>query len=221
MVIQIAKAQISYGDNLPILKDINLTVNKNDWIIILGVSGTGKTSLLNMVGGLLRPDAGDVVVGGRNLQALKSEEMQEYRRNTIGFIYQDFKLFEQYTVLENVMLPRLPYDSRKKLEKQAIQLLESVGLSHRLSHLPAELSGGEKQRVAIARALIGSPEILLCDEPTGNLDSESTKTVMNILQKLHTVGLTILLITHDDSLSPYGNRILTTGDGTIVELEDQ
>ncbi|WP_233505369.1 ABC transporter ATP-binding protein [Sporosarcina sp. BI001-red] len=221
MMIQIAEARISYGDSPAILKDVNLTVNKNDWITILGVSGTGKTSLLNIIGGLLRPTAGEVEVEGRNLQALTREEMQEYRRNKIGFVYQDFKLFDQYTVLENVMLPQLPYDSHKKLEKQAIQLLEQVGLSHRLSHLPAELSGGEKQRVAIARALIGCPEILLCDEPTGNLDNESTKTVMRILQELHKGGLTILLITHDNSLASYGNRIVTTGDGTIVELDGE
>ncbi|REB07330.1 ABC transporter ATP-binding protein [Sporosarcina sp. BI001-red] len=220
-MIQIAEARISYGDSPAILKDVNLTVNKNDWITILGVSGTGKTSLLNIIGGLLRPTAGEVEVEGRNLQALTREEMQEYRRNKIGFVYQDFKLFDQYTVLENVMLPQLPYDSHKKLEKQAIQLLEQVGLSHRLSHLPAELSGGEKQRVAIARALIGCPEILLCDEPTGNLDNESTKTVMRILQELHKGGLTILLITHDNSLASYGNRIVTTGDGTIVELDGE
>ncbi|MFD2046640.1 ABC transporter ATP-binding protein [Ornithinibacillus salinisoli] len=199
------------------LNKITLNVDQNDWVTVLGASGSGKTTLLNIIGGILSPSSGIIQIDAVNLNDMEKADIQEYRRNKIGFIYQDFKLFNQYTVLENVMIPQLPYVKRKIIEDNGKSLLENVGLSHRINHFPTELSGGEKQRVAIARALLNNPDILLCDEPTGNLDSKNTEKIMQIIQKLHKTGITVIFVTHDNSLVENGNRILTMQDGMIKE----
>ncbi|WP_047982327.1 ABC transporter ATP-binding protein [Ornithinibacillus contaminans] len=218
-MINIQNLGKSFGVN-PVttaLNNIDLHVNKNDWVTVLGTSGSGKTTLLNIIGGVLKPSSGFVKIDGTTLNKMDATNLQEYRRNKIGFIYQDFKLFNQYTVLENVMVPQLPYGERKEVEKKATQLIEDVGLTHRISHFPQELSGGEKQRVAIARALLNNPDILLCDEPTGNLDSTNTDNIMRFIQNLHKTGITIIFVTHDETLVKYSNRILTLQDGMVKE----
>jgi putative ABC transport system ATP-binding protein len=218
-MIQLQDVVMTYGHQpvKPTLDHVTLEVNRNDWITILGTSGSGKTTFLNIIGGIVRPSSGTVHVDGVDLNETTMTEMQEFRRNKIGFIYQDFKLFNQFTVLENVMIPQIPYTKRNKLEEKAKQLLEDVGLSHRITYLPTQLSGGEKQRVAIARAFLSNPEILLCDEPTGNLDSESTANIMQLIQSFHQTGITIIFVTHDNSLVQYGNRVLTIQDGMVKE----
>lgn len=201
-----------------VLNNVTLGVEKKDWINVLGASGSGKTTLLNIIGGILKPTDGIVQIDNVSIDKMEQKKLQEFRRNKIGFIYQDFKLFNQYTVLENVMVPQLPYEDRKVLEEKAKHLLKEVGLSHRVNHFPQQLSGGEKQRVAIARALLNNPDILLCDEPTGNLDSKNTENIMQLLQTFHKKGITILFVTHDESLAAYSNRLITIRDGQIKEL---
>lgn len=201
-----------------VLNKVTLSVEKNDWMNVFGASGSGKTTLLNIIGGLLKPTEGIVQIDQVHLNELDMKKLQAYRRNKIGFIYQDFKLFNQYTVLENVMVPQLPYEDRKKLENRAMHLLEEVGLSYRVHHFPSELSGGEKQRAPIARALLNNPDILLCDEPTGNLDSKNTENIMQLLQTFHERGITILLVTHDEKLVSYSNRLITIQDGQIKKF---
>lgn len=219
-MIHLQDIAMQYGTNpvTTVLNKVTLSVAENDWINVLGASGSGKTTLLNIIGGVLKPTEGIVQIDNVNLNKMEQKKIQEFRRNKIGFIYQDFKLFNQYTVLENVMVPQLPYEERKTLEEKAKHLLEEVGLSHRVNHFPAELSGGEKQRAAIARALLNNPDILLCDEPTGNLDSQNTENIMQLLQTFHERGITILFVTHDESLAPYSNRLITIRDGQIKEL---
>ncbi|MEN2467923.1 ABC transporter ATP-binding protein [Ornithinibacillus sp. JPR2-1] len=180
-MIKLQDIVMNFGENTitTALKNITLEIARNDWITVLGASGSGKTTLLNIIGGILKPTSGIVQIDGANLNDMSRANIQEYRRKKIGFVYQDYKLFNQYTVIENVMVPQLPYGKRNEIEEKARHHLEEVGLNHRMNHFPKELSGGEKQRVAIARTLLMEPEILLCDEPTGNLDRKNTENVMN------------------------------------------
>jgi len=199
------------------LDSVTLTVEKGKWINILGPSGSGKTTLLNVVGGLLSLSSGTLEVDGEDISQLKGDDLQSYRREKIGYVFQDYRLFDQFTVLENVILPQLPYESRKKIEEKAKTLLEQLQMSHRINALPRELSGGEKQRTAIARALLHEPSILLCDEPTGNLDAENRERILQILKDLHEQGMTILLVTHDMEVTKWGDEILYIRDGRIQE----
>ncbi len=199
------------------LDNVTLIVEKGKWINILGPSGSGKTTLLNVVGGLLSLSSGTLEVDGEDISQLKGDDLQSYRREKIGYVFQDYRLFDQFTVLENVILPQLPYESRKKIEEKAKTLLEQLQMSHRINALPRELSGGEKQRTAIARALLHEPSILLCDEPTGNLDAENRERILQILKDLHEQGMTILLVTHDMEVTKWGDEILYIRDGRIQE----
>jgi putative ABC transport system ATP-binding protein len=199
------------------LDNVTLSVEKGKWINILGPSGSGKTTLLNVVGGLLSLSSGTLEVDGEDISQLKGDDLQSYRREKIGYVFQDYRLFDQFTVLENVILPQLPYEPRKKIEEKAKTLLEQLQMSHRINALPRELSGGEKQRTAIARALLHEPSILLCDEPTGNLDAENRERILQILKDLHDQGMTILLVTHDVEVTKWGDEILYIRDGRIQE----
>ena len=199
------------------LDNVTLIVEKGKWINILGPSGSGKTTLLNVVGGLLSLSSGTLEVDGEDISQLKGDDLQSYRREKIGYVFQDYRLFDQFTVLENVILPQLPYEPRKKIEEKAKTLLEQLQMSHRINALPRELSGGEKQRTAIARALLHEPSILLCDEPTGNLDAENRERILQILKDLHDQGMTILLVTHDVEVTKWGDEILYIRDGRIQE----
>lgn len=216
-LITLKNIDMIYENDTTVLKNLNLTVEKNDWITVLGASGSGKSTLLNMISGFLQPSTGSIEVDGIDLSKMTVDEMQAYRRNEVAVVYQDFKLFDQFSVLENVLLPQLPYAKREVIEKKAKELLERVGLGHRLTHFPTELSGGEKQRVAIARAFLSDPSVLLCDEPTGNLDGQTSEKIMKLIQDLHETGVTLLLVTHDQELVKYGNRVVTIEGGAVEE----
>jgi putative ABC transport system ATP-binding protein len=199
------------------LDEVNLIVKKGEFVAIMGPSGSGKSSLLNVIGLLDRPTHGTYSLSGRIVSRLRPNRLARARRDHIGFIFQSFNLLPRLSALENVALP-LAYRGvglTKRL-KQASRALEEVGLSEREYFLPKNLSGGEAQRVAIARALVGSPSLIIADEPTGNLDSSSSTVVMELLAELHATGSTILMVTHNPELTRYATRVLYVSDGEIV-----
>lgn len=198
------------GENsLVVLSDFNETIEKGELIAIVGPSGAGKSTLLHIAGGLDAPSGGEVFFEGRSIYSLKEADLNGYRGNSVGFVFQSHYLLDDFTALENVMLPKLILGGDKKsTEKEARALIESVGLSDRLSHFPSELSGGEQQRIAVARALINNPKILLADEPTGNLDRGSSDAVMDILISLSEKGVSVVIVTHDEALSSRCRRLI-------------
>lgn len=198
------------------LDGINLTVEQGEFVAIIGQSGSGKSTLMNMIGCLDIPTSGTYFLNGKNVEKLKDDQLSEIRNEEIGFIFQGFNLISNLTAIENVELPliyrRVPAAQRHKLSKEA---LVKVGLEHRMDHRPNQMSGGQQQRVAIARALAAAPPVILADEPTGNLDSKSSKEIMNILRSLHSEGRTVILITHDDGIASTAERIIRIMDGKI------
>jgi putative ABC transport system ATP-binding protein len=204
-----------YDNNTRALNGIDLLVRKGEWVSIMGPSGSGKTTLLNIIGGLDKPSKGLVRISGTEITGLNSKELTRFRRENIGFIFQQFHLVPYLTALENVLLAQ--YFHSIVVEKEAIEALERVGLKHRLTHLPTQMSGGEQQRVAVARALANEPDILLADEPTGNLDQKNGKMVLDLLQSLNDEGNTILMITHDLKIAKRGERIIKLIDGKIFK----
>ena len=208
-VKNLSKTYKTTAGDLPILKDIDFTLEEGEWLTIVGRSGSGKTTLLQCVAGLLPADDGsEIQFNDLIINNAKDEKLQKFRRETLGFVYQDYKLFDQFNCELNVMLPLLPFEDKEKLKVKAHQLLGKVGLSDRVNHFPAQLSGGEKQRVAIARSLINDPEILICDEPTGNLDAKSRDDVINLLVELNKDGTSVILVTHDQELMDIGEKII-------------
>jgi putative ABC transport system ATP-binding protein len=200
------------------LHDISIQVRKGESIAITGPSGSGKTTLLNLIGGLDRPTTGDVWVLGTRLNGASERELTRFRADSIGIVFQDPYLLPGLTALENVIAARLPWASWKKLEPDARELLEAVGLASRIDFPPSRLSGGEKQRVGIARALLGRPPILLADEPSGNLDLRSTEEVLDLLGDLRTsFGLTMVTATHDPAVAASTDRILRLVGGSLVD----
>jgi putative ABC transport system ATP-binding protein len=201
------------------LGDINLKIQKGQVVSIVGPSGSGKSTLLNLIGGLDRPTSGQITIEGENLADLTDDDLTRVRRNKIGFVFQFFNLLPTLNCLENVALPlHLRSWPRKKIEERAQELLELVQLGHRLDHLPDELSGGERQRVAIARALSVYPPILLADEPTGNLDTQTGQDILKLIDDLHSrLGSTILIVTHDLEVANRCSRTVSLRDGHIVE----
>lgn len=198
---------------------INLRIPPGEFVSLLGASGSGKSSLLNLLAGLDSPTSGSVVAGDRDLARLSREELAKYRRHTIGMVFQSFNLIPSMTVLENVELPlRFAEVERAKRGALAASALEKVGLVGRLQHRPVELSGGEQQRVALARALINQPGILLADEPTGNLDSHTGTEVMELLRQLNrSLQMTVVLVTHERDLAErYAGRLISLADGKVV-----
>lgn len=201
-------------DTAHALRGVDVTVDKGQWLNIVGPSGSGKSTLLNIIGGLDNPTGGEVIINSTNINGLTDDEMARFRREKIGFIFQQSHLIPYLNAVENVMLAQ--YFHSMADEKETSEALTRVGLGHRLNHRPSQLSGGEQQRVCIARALINSPELLLADEPTGNLDRENTKVILELLKKLHSEEhFTIILVTHDPFVSQWGQRILTMEDGKI------
>ena len=199
------------------LNGVNFSINEGEFCAIVGTSGSGKSTLLNMLAGLEKPTKGEVIINGEHMEKLKEDQLVSFRRDHVGFIFQSFHLINSLNVTDNVELPllyrRVGSSERKRL---AQEVLEKVGLSHRMRHFPTQLSGGQCQRVAIARAIIGNPEIILADEPTGALDSRTGREVMLFLQKLNAEGNTIILITHDNSIAAKAKRIIRITDGRIV-----
>lgn len=200
------------------LNGVNIAVPQGQFIAIMGPSGSGKSTLLYLLGGLDRPTMGDILVAGRYLNTLGSEGLADFRRATVGFIFQAFHLVPTLTALENVALPiQFARKPRYNPEKRAKELLDMLGLSDRMRHRPSELSGGQQQRVAIARALANNPPLLLADEPTGNLDTESGKMVMDALRQIRSdAGTTVVIVTHDPNIASTADRVLTLIDGVIV-----
>ena len=202
---------------LHVLKGIDLDIERGEFVSIMGASGSGKSTLLNILGILDNYDTGEYRLNDVLIKDLSETRAAEYRNKMIGFIFQSFNLISFKTAVENVELP-LFYQgvSRKKRHELAMEYLEKLGLKQWANHYPNEMSGGQKQRVAIARALITKPEIILADEPTGNLDSKSTIEIMNILKDLHESGRTVIIITHDDEIANQVDRVVRIMDGKIV-----
>jgi putative ABC transport system ATP-binding protein len=201
---------------LKVLRDIELAINNGDYVAIMGPSGSGKSTLLNMIGCLDRPTSGDYWLGGQNVSLLDDDQLSLIRGARIGFIFQSFNLINQLNVVENIEVPMYYQGcSEHQSAERAIQLAEMVGLADRLDHRPSELSGGQQQRVAIARALANDPLIILADEPTGNLDSESGLEILKILTDLHKQGKTLIVVTHDEGIAENADRLVQIFDGRI------
>jgi ABC-type lipoprotein export system ATPase subunit len=211
-----------FGDATTVaLDEVNLTVEPGEFVAVMGPSGSGKSTLMNLIGLLDRPTHGNYNLNGRAVARLRPNQRSKVRRDKIGFIFQSFNLIPRLSAIENVALP-LAYRgmSQSRRLKQASVLLERVGLQDREYYQPHQLSGGQTQQVAIARALVASPDIIIADEPTGNLDSASSRLVMEILSEIHSSGHTILMVTHNPELTRYANRVVYMQDGSIVHDEN-
>lgn len=200
------------------LDGVSITIDEGEFVAIIGQSGSGKSTLMNMLGLLDTPTSGEYYINGRLVDDLTDDQMSVIRNEQIGFIFQGFNLISSLTALENVELP-LVYRGMKKDERREISkaALERVGLGPRMNHLPAEMSGGQQQRVAVARAIAARPPVILADEPTGNLDTKSTKEVMAILHELKDEGRTVIVITHDNEIAEEAERVIRVRDGKVVE----
>ncbi|MBD5298599.1 MAG: ABC transporter ATP-binding protein [Bacteroides sp.] len=216
-MIEICNVTKSYGP-LTVLHDVSLVIPEGKIMAIVGPSGAGKTTLLQIAGTLDRPDSGEVRFDGRDLFSLKDRKLSEFRNRNIGFVFQFHQLLPEFSALENVAMPALiAGKSRSAAFDEARALLDRLGLSHRLSHKPAELSGGEKQRTAIARALINSPRIVFADEPTGSLDSANRKEIQQTITRLREeLGQTFVVVTHDRHMADTADTVVEMADGKIV-----
>ncbi len=202
------------------LRDINLHIDEGDLVAIVGTSGSGKTTLLNLIGGLDRDYTGQVLIDGQDLGKLSDRALSDLRNRKIGFVFQQFSLLDHCSALDNVALPanfaRGPVNFANP-KQRAIETLKAVGLEHKLNAFPGSLSGGQKQRVAIARALLFKPKLLLCDEPTGSLDTQTGQQIINIFQELNREGYTIVIITHEARVSAAAHRVIRIEDGHLVD----
>lgn len=206
-----------FGKNdLEALKSINFTVEVGEYIAIMGESGSGKTTLLNILALLDRPTSGKVILMGKDLQEIKDNEMAKFRRENLGFVFQDFNLLDNFTVKENILLPLVLSDEKiSVMEEKLLKIAKKLNISDLLNKYPYEISGGQKQRTAIARALISEPKILLADEPTGALDSNSTRELLKVFKDLNQDGETILMVTHSIMAASEAKRVLFIKDGEI------
>ena len=203
-------------EKLHVLKDVSLTVEKGEFLAILGPSGSGKSTLMNMIGCMDIPDSGEYYLDGDAIHEKRDKELNKVRNREIGFIFQGFNLIANLTALENVELPLIYRGiDRKTRRKLAVESLKKVGLEKRMDHKPNEMSGGQQQRVAIARAIAARPPVILADEPTGNLDSASSREIMEILKGMHRSGETLILITHDNGIAAQARRVVRIMDGKI------
>lgn len=200
------------------LRGVDLSIKKGEFVAVMGPSGCGKSTLMHIMGLLARPTDGKYLIEGRDMSSFSDDDLAAMRNQKIGFIFQSFNLLPRTSVLDNVKLPTsyTPDVNPTEVHKRALSLLETVGLSHRLENNPNQLSGGEQQRVAIARALINDPSLILADEPTGNLDSGATAEIMEILTNLHQQGSTIVMVTHENYLTEFTDRVIRMEDGRVV-----
>ncbi len=218
-VVELRKVSKLYrrgAEEIRAVNGVDLTLNRNEFVAIVGASGSGKTTLLNIIGCIDNPSAGSVIINSKDVTTMGQQQLTEVRRDFIGFVFQQFFLIPTLTACENVQVPGL-FASNKKRVERAEALLDMVGLANRINHLPSQMSGGEMQRVAIARALINSPEILLADEPTGNLDSHNAETIFDTFTRLNQNGLTIAVVTHSRDLAEATKRIVSIKDGRVKE----
>ena len=198
------------------LRSVTINIERNEYVAIMGPSGSGKSTLMNLIGCLDTPTSGSYILNGIDVSKMEDDYLAEIRNKEIGFIFQTFNLLPRYTALENVTLP-LIYAGVTKLERErvAIETLDQVGLSDRMTHKPNELSGGQRQRVAIARALVNNPSIILADEPTGNLDSKTSIDIMGLLDNIHKLGNTVIVVTHEEDIAKHAARIIRLFDGEV------
>ena len=209
------------GEPVHALDDVSLSIPRGSYTAVMGPSGSGKSTLLNLIGCLDSPTEGDIFVNGRNVTQLSQRERTRVRGEEVGFVFQTFNLMPKLTAAENVALPLVFRSvSRGERREHARELLDDVGLGDRADHRPNELSGGQRQRVAVARALANDPAIILADEPTGNLDSETGRQIMGLFQRLHDEGNTILMVTHERDIAEHAERIIHVLDGTIERIEE-
>ena len=220
-VVELEDIEKTYriGDSeIPILKGINLKIEKGEFVALMGPSGSGKSTLMNIVGCLDRPTRGRYMLRGKDVSKLGDEELARVRRVELGFIFQTFNLIGRISVLKNVEVPMILSEVPSiKRKARALELLKNVGLEHRIDFSPLRISGGERQRVAIARSLANDPEIIIADEPTGNLDLKSSDEVMAIIKNLHEEGRTIIMVTHNPEITKDCNRVIRLRDGQIME----
>lgn len=217
-ILELNSVSKIYG-NLHALSNINLSVNAGDWLSIMGPSGSGKTTMINIIGCMDTPSEGKVILDGVDISRENAASLTRIRRDKIGLIFQQFHLISYLTAVENIMVAQ--YYHSMPDEDEAMEALAKVGLQDRAKHLPAQLSGGEQQRVCIARALINSPQILLGDEPTGNLDEENEGIVVDIFRRLHDEGVTIIIVTHDPEVGDVAQRKIILEHGKVIQDIDQ
>ena len=213
----IVKTYQTGDENLTVLKSISMNVEKGEFVAILGPSGSGKSTLMNIIGGMDLWDSGEYFLDGVSIHDKKGEALTKIRNEKIGFVFQKYQLIPTYSVIQNVIMPLLVRGmSHKAAVAKAQKTIELLGLSSRVNHRPSELSGGQQQRVAVARALVGSPAILLADEPTGALDSTTGKEVIELFKELNRMGNTIVMITHDEEIANHADRVVRIVDGDIL-----
>ncbi|MDW0115487.1 ABC transporter ATP-binding protein [Sporosarcina thermotolerans] len=217
-LVSVKKSYKTGAEHTEVLKDVSIDIDKGKYVSITGPSGSGKSTLLHLIGGLEPIDEGEVWVDGQPVHKMKDNALAKLRLEKIGYVFQQFQLLSTATALENVMMPLLTMFSSAQIKKDAEEALTRVGLAHRLHHLPSRLSGGEQQRVAIARALVTKPEIILADEPTGNLDSETGMAIIDLIEKVHEEdGVTVVLITHDPDLAKRAVETIHVLDGKVEQ----
>ncbi len=201
---------------LPVLKGIDLTIMQSEYVALMGPSGSGKSTLMNIIGCLDSPTGGTYILNGKDVSNMEDDELADVRNVEIGFVFQQFNLLPRLTAWENVAMPLIYAGvNRKDREERARAILDKVGLSDRAHHKPNELSGGQSQRVAIARALVNNPSIILADEPTGNLDTKTSVEIMDLFGKIHESGNTVVLVTHEEDIANFTNRVVRIRDGVV------
>ena len=205
---------------VPALKSVSVDIEKNEYVAIMGPSGSGKSTLMNIIGCLDTPSHGTYILNNQDVSTMEDDQLAEVRNKEIGFVFQTFNLLPRYNALDNVQLPLIyaGVSKQERLEK-ALKVIEHVGLTERMHHKPNEMSGGQRQRVAVARALVGSPSLILADEPTGNLDSKTSIDIMRLFSEIHRNGNTIVLVTHEEDIAHYAHRIIRLRDG-LVESDE-
>src|SRR5262245_36554480 len=220
-VLDVHKDYYLEGGTVRALRGVSLEVEEGDFVALMGPSGSGKSTLLNLLGCLDRPTSGQYFLGDENVARMEDDQLSEIRSRYIGFIFQSYNLLPQYTVVENIEIPLLYQGARlsEETHQWCITLADLVGLGDRLDHRPMQLSGGQQQRVAIARALVNRPQVILADEPTGNLDTKTSDEIMNMLTRLNAEGKTIIMVTHENDITAWSRRTIRMPDGPIESDE--